>query len=268
MLKYVLSLIIVIFLFLVYMRMFERKSIFYPEKKIESDPSDKGVDYEEVFFETQDGLKLNGWFVPAKDAHCTVLYFHGNAGNISLRTEIARLFHLKNFDFFIIDYRGFGKSQGSPHEKGTYLDALAAYEYLVKVKGVPAEKIAIYGKSLGAAVAIDLASKKKAGALISESGFTSVADLGRDIYKFIPLWLFVTQKYDSIKKVGSIKTPKLIIHSKNDEIVPFRHAERLFAAAGEPKEFYVMEGGHNDAFYIHSNECMQRIEDFLRNTIP
>lgn len=264
MLKNIIFLIIAVFLFLVYMRMFERRSIFYPEKRIEFTPSSSGLDYEDVFFMTKDNLKLNGWFIPAKNPHTVVLYFHGNAGNISHRIEIAKFFNEKNFSFFIIDYRGFGRSQGSPFELGTYLDALAAYEYLVKVKGIPAEKIVLYGKSLGAAVAIDLASKVKAGALICESGFTSSASVARDIYKFIPVWLFVTQKYDSLKKVGKIDTPKLFIHSKNDEIIPFRHTERLFETAKEPKEFYVMRGGHNDAFYIYNAECMQKISDFLK----
>ena len=267
MLKNIISLIIGVFLFLIFLRMFELKSIFYPQKMIEFIPSSQGLNYEDVYFMTKDGLKLNGWFVPANNPHCVVLYFHGNAGNISHRIEAARLFNEKNLDFFIVDYRGFGMSQGHPFEKGTYLDALAAYEYLVKVKGIPAEKIVIYGKSLGTAVAIDLASKIRAGALICESGLTSTADLARDIYKFIPLWLFVTQKYDSLKKVGKIDIPKLFIHSKNDEIIPFRHGKRLFEAAGEPKEFYVMQGGHNDAFYIYSDECMQRIENFLRKWI-
>ena len=267
MLKNIVSLIIFVFLFLVFMRFFEIRSIFYPERRIEFTPYSDGLDYEDVFFMTKDGLKLNGWFMPARNPHSVVLYFHGNAGNISHRIEVAKFFNEKNFDFFIIDYRGFGMSQGHPFEKGTYLDALAAYEYLVKVKGIPAEKIVIYGKSLGAAVAIDLANKIKAGALICESGFTSTADLARDIYKFIPLWLFVTQKYESLKKVDKINIPKLFIHSKNDEIIPFRHGERLFEKAQEPKEFYVMQGGHNDAFYIYSDECMQRIENFLKKWI-
>ena len=267
MLKIIIFLIIIVFLFLVYMRLFERRSIFYPGRRIEFTPASNGLDYEEVFFTTEDGLKLNGWFIPARDPYPVVLYFHGNAGNISHRIEIARFFHEKNLSFFIIDYRGFGKSQGRPSEQGTYLDALAAYEYLVQVRGVPAEKIVLYGKSLGAAVAIDLAARVKAGALISESAFTSSADVAKDIYKFIPIWFFVTQKYDSLKKVGKIDMPKLFIHSKNDEIIPFRHGERLFEAAREPKEFYVMQGGHNDAFYIASDECMQRIENFLREWI-
>ncbi|MCX7927629.1 MAG: alpha/beta hydrolase [Candidatus Omnitrophica bacterium] len=264
MLRKVILLIILVSLFLIYMRIFEYKSIFYPEKTIEFTPLGRGLNYEDIFFKTQDGLILNGWFIPAQNQDIVVLYFHGNAGNISHRIEVAKLFNERNFSFFIFDYRGFGRSQGSPSELGTYLDAIAAYEYLVKTKRIPPEKIVLYGKSLGAAVAIDLASKVKAGALISESGFSSIVNLAKDIYKFIPLWLFVTQKYDSLKKVGTITMPKLFIHSKNDEIVPFKHAQMLFTAAKEPKELYVMQGGHNDAFYIYNQECMLKISDFLK----
>jgi fermentation-respiration switch protein FrsA (DUF1100 family) len=259
--------LIIIFLFILYMRFFEKRTIFYPSKIIEFNPSGVGLEYEDVFFNTQDGIALHGWFIPARDAFATVLHCHGNAGNISHRVELARLFNERKMNFFIFDYRGFGKSKGSPGEKGTYLDAQAAYGYLVKTKDIPPERLVVYGKSLGAAIAIDLATKVKAAALISESGFTSTTNLAMDVYKFIPLWLFVTQKYDSIVKIGRINIPKLIIHSQNDEIIPFSHGKKLFEKASEPKEMYIMQGGHNDAFYIYSDKCMQKIEDFLRRHV-
>jgi hypothetical protein len=266
MLKIIFS-VIVILLFFFYWRFFERRSIFYPAKIIEFDPSSVGLEYEEVLFKARDGIELHGWFIPKANAYATVLYCHGNAGNISHRLEIAKMFYDKNMGFFIFDYRGFGRSKGTPGEQGTYLDAQAAYDYLVKTKGIEPEKIVIYGKSLGAAIAIDLAAKVKAAALISESGFTSTPDLAREVYKFLPLWLLVSQKYDSLKKIDKINMPKLIIHSQNDEIIPFRHGKRLFDQAREPKELYPMQGGHNDAFYIHSDECMQRIDNFLKKYI-
>lgn len=263
----IISAIIVIFLFFVYLRFFEKRTIFYPLKIIEFNPSDVGLEYEDVLFKTQDGIELHGWFIPKADAYVSVLYCHGNAGNISHRLEIAKMFHAQGMNFFIFDYRGFGRSKGSPYEEGTYLDAQAAYNYLVKTKGIVPEKIVLYGKSLGAAIAIDLATKVKAGALISESGFTSTPDLAREVYKFLPLWLFVSQKYDSLKKIDKINMPKLIIHSQNDEIIPFSHGKKLFEKAKEPKELYVMRGGHNDAFYIYTDECMQRIDNFLKKYI-
>lgn len=249
------------------MRFFEKRTIFYPAKIIEFNPSGVGLEYEDVLFKAQDGIELHGWFIPAKDAFFTILYCHGNAGNISHRVELAKMFNEKKMNFFIFDYRGFGKSKGSPDEKGTYLDSQAAYDYLVKTKAISPERLVIFGKSLGAAIAIDLAAKVKAAALISESGFTSTVNLAKDVYKILPLWLFVTQKYDSLSKIDKVSIPKLIIHSRNDEIVPFEHGKKLFEKAKDPKELYVMQGGHNDAFYIYSDECMQRIEDFLKRYV-
>lgn len=267
MLKNASSIIVIIFLLFLYVRFFEKRTIFYPAKIIEFTPSDIGLEYEDVFFKAEDGTELHGWFIPKANSYATVLYCHGNAGNVSHRVEIAKMFNKRSMNFFIFDYRGFGRSKGVPSEVGTYLDAQAAYNYLVKTKVIPPGRIVLYGKSLGAAIAIDLATKVKAGALISESAFTSTADLARDVYKILPLWLFISQKYDSLKKIDKINMPKLIIHSQNDEIVPFRHGKKLFDKAKEPKELYVMKGGHNDAFYIYSEECMQRIDDFLKQYI-
>lgn len=267
MLKTVSSLVAIIFLFFLYIRFFEKRTIFYPSKIIEFSPSSVGLEYEDVFFKTQDGIELHGWFIPKADSYATLLYCHGNAGNVSHRVEIAKMFNEKKMNFFIFDYRGFGKSKGSPYEVGTYLDGLAAYNYLVETRAILPERIVLYGKSLGAAIAIDLATKVKAAALISESGFTSTTDFAQEVYKILPLWLFVSQKYDSLVKIDKINIPKLIIHSQNDEIVPFSHAKKLYDKAKEPKELYVMKGGHNDAFYIYNDECMQRIDNFLRRYI-
>ncbi|MBM3243436.1 MAG: alpha/beta hydrolase [Candidatus Omnitrophica bacterium] len=253
----------IIFLFF-YARILERKALYYPSKEINFFPSDIGLQYEDIFLNTFDGVKIHGWLIPAENAYATVLYFHGNAGNVSHRVEIARMFYDKGINFFIIDYRGFGKSAGTPAEKGTYLDGISAYNHLIEERKIPPEQIVIYGKSLGAAIAVDTAIKAKAGLLICESGFTSTKDMAKDIFKFIPLWLFTGQKYDTISKIDKVRIPKLIIHSQNDEIVPFNHGKRLFEKANEPKEFYVMRGGHNDAFYIYNKEAMEKIVNFLK----
>jgi len=252
-----------IFLFL-YARILERKALYYTSKEINFYPSDIGLQYEDIFLNASDRVKIHGWFVPAENAYATVLYFHGNAGNVSHRVEIARMFYDKGINFFIIDYRGFGKSSGTPAEEGTYLDGIAAYNYLTEERKIPPEQVIIYGKSLGVAIAVDTAIKVKAGLLICESGFTSTKDMAKDMFKFIPLWLFTGQKYDTLSKIDKVSIPKLIIHSQNDEIVPFSHGKRLFEKANEPKEFYVMRGGHNDAFYIYNKEVMERIDNFLK----
>lgn len=264
MLKIISFILIAVAGLLFYVRLFEKRTIFYPSKKIEVTPKDTGLEYDDIFFKAQDGIELHGWFIPAKNPYATVLYCHGNAGNISHRIEMAYMFNQKSFNFFIFDYRGFGKSLGNPDEKGTYLDAQAAYNYLVKTKKIAPQKIVIYGKSLGGVIAIDLATKLKAGALVSESSFISTKALAKDVYPFLPLWLFVSQRYDAYAKIDKADIPKLIIHSQNDEIVPFHHAEKLFTKAKAPKELYVMRGGHNDAFYIYRDECMQRIDNFLK----
>ncbi len=251
-------------IFLLLMPLLEKRLLFYPSKIIDTIPGDLGLEYEDVFFKTSDGIELHGWFIPAGDAYATVLFFHGNAGNIGHRVEIAKSFVDKGMNFFIFDYRGFGKSKGSPDEKGIYLDGLAAYSYLLEAKGILAKKIVLYGKSLGAAVAIETALRSDPGALIAESGFTSLRDMAREIYSPLPLWLFIGNKYNSLAKIDQIEVPLLVIHSKDDEIVPFNHGEQLFERAGEPKEFYQIRGGHNDAFYIYSGKIIDKVDIFLR----
>lgn len=264
MLKIFFSIIIFIAFLLVYSQLLERKALYYPSKKIEFTPSSFGLEYEDAFFKTKDGVGLHGWFIPAKDSFATILYCHGNAGNISHRIEIAQMFNQRKMNFFIFDYRGFGKSKGIPTEKGTYLDAEAAYHFLIDKKDIDPSRVVIYGKSIGAAIAIDLATKVNAAALIVESSFLSTRAMAREIYPFLPFWLFIRSKYNADSKINKVDIPKLIIHSQNDEIVPFAHGQKLFDLAKPAKEFYVMRGGHNDAFYIYSDECMQRIVDFLK----
>ncbi len=265
--KIIFNLIIFVAFLFIYTYFLERKALYYPSRKIEFTPAELHLRYEDVFFRTEDGVELHGWFVPQEGALSTILYCHGNAGNISHRVEIARMFNERKMNFFIFDYRGFGRSKGWPTEKGTYLDAQAAYDYLRARQDIDRDRIVIFGKSLGAAIAIDLASKVKAAALISESSFTSTRDMARTIYPLLPFWLFLRPKYNAYAKIDKIDAPKLIIHSRDDEIVPFSQGERLFAKAESPKEFYVMRGGHNDAFYIHNAECMQMISDFLKRYI-
>lgn len=248
----------------VYVKGFERRNIFFPTKEIDYLPGEFGLNYEDVYFSTSDGLKLNGWFMPAKDPRATLLFCHGNAGNISHRLEVVELFNKLDLNVFIFDYRGYGKSPGRPSEKGTYLDALAAYNYLVSRKDVDKDRILAYGKSLGGAVAIELATKVEVCAAIVESTFTSTIDMGKEIYPFLPLKFIVTMDYDAISKIGRIAAPKLIIHSKDDEVVPLYMGQRLFQAASEPKEFYQMHmGGHNEALFMAKDEFRKRIDEFL-----
>ncbi len=244
-------------------RYFEIKSIYFPIKAIEFIPTELDLSYEDIFFKTKDNILLNGWFVPSQRSRGILFFFHGNAGNISHRIEFVKMFHDLGLSVFIFDYRGYGKSKGSPTENGTYLDAQASYDYILSRKDISEKKIIIYGESLGSAVAVDLARKVKADALITFGCFTSTKDMARRIYPFLPLWVGVSMRYDSLSKIKEIKIPKLIIHSRNDEIVPFDMGQRLFEAAEEPKEFYIMRGGHNDSILINKDGFLKRVDEFL-----
>ncbi|MEW6040647.1 MAG: alpha/beta hydrolase [Elusimicrobiota bacterium] len=270
MLKAFFLIVILISVLWFFLRVLEQNAIFYPYKKIELTPRDLGMNYEDVYIKTDDNVKLNGWFIPVKDkakrkTAITILYLHGNAGNISHRVEIAKVFNEYDYNFFIVDYRGFGKSNGIPSEKGTYRDALAAYNYLITREDINPEKIVLYGQSLGGAIAIDLATKVKIAAIITEASLSSTIAVAKNVYPFLPLGLMMTQKFDALSKVDKITAPKLFIHSMDDEIVSFSQGEELFKKAKEPKEFMLARGGHNSSFFIYTDEYIKRIKIFLKN---
>jgi hypothetical protein len=246
-----------------YLKYFERKGIYYPTQEIILTPQDVGLKYEDIFFTTNDGLKLNGWFVPVENSRGTLIFCHGNAGNISHRIDIIEIFNKLNLNIFIFDYRGYGKSQGSPSELGLYQDAEAAYTYILSREDIDKEAVVIYGKSIGANVAINLASKVDAACLISESGFTSAYDMGRKLFPYFPVKWVITIKFDALEKIKDITIPKLIIHSKDDEIVPFKLGKKLFDKAPQPKEFYQMRGSHNEAIFTYREEYRLRLDHFL-----
>ncbi len=247
-----------------YFKYFEIRSIYFPTKPIEFYPKEIGLSYEDIFFKAEDNVLLNGWFIPKERPRGTLIFCHGNAGNISHRLEFIKMFYDLGLSVFIFDYRGYGKSKGSPTEKGTYLDAKAAYYYVLSRNDIDKEKIIIYGESLGSALAVNLAKNVKAKLLVTFGCFTRTEDMAKRIYPFLPLWLVVSMKYDSLSKIKDIKIPKLIIHSRNDEIVPFDLGKKLFEEAAMPKEFYVMRGGHNDAVLINKEEFLKRIDEFFK----
>lgn len=252
----------IVFLF-GYARYLERRSVFLPAKELAFTPEDINLAFEDCFVTTEDHFKLHGWFIPNPNAKSTLMFFHGNAGNIGDRLGKVRLFHELGLNVFIFDYRGYGNSEGSPSEQGLYKDSLAAYNYLVYEKQTSPGKIILYGASLGAAFAIDLAAKKEAGALIIDSAFTSAVDMAKIIYPFIPSFC-VSIKLDSISKVKNIRVPKLFIHSSEDEIVPFALGRKLFEAASEPKTFCPIKGSHNDGFEQDREVFLEAIKNFLK----
>jgi fermentation-respiration switch protein FrsA (DUF1100 family) len=231
-------------------------------KGIEFYPSSFNIPFEDVYIKTRDGLTINGWFIPHSNARYTLLFCHGNAGNISHRMEKLQLLSNIGINIFIIDYRSYGKSEGRPSEKGFYLDADAAYRYLVNKRRITPQQIILYGESLGGAVAIDLAAKAKVKAIIIEGGFSDEGDMARTIYPFMPTFV-LSNKFDSLGKIKKVKAAKLFIHSLDDEIVPFELGYRLYRAAGEPKEFVKIRGGHNNAFLNSEEKYISSISSFL-----
>jgi len=249
--------------FFLSVRYIESKSVFMPSRDLLADPSAVGLGYEDVFFVSEDRVRLHGWFIKSPGSQTTFLYLHGNAGNVSYRLEKLSMFYPLGINIFIIDYRGYGKSAGRPTEEGVYKDAVAAFDYLVTRPDVDKEKIVIYGDSLGGAVAIDLATRRRPAALIIDSSFSSAADVSRTIYPFIPTF-FLKTKLDSVSKVKNIRAPKLFIHSRDDEIIPFGLGEKLFEAAAGPKEFIPISGGHNNNHIDSREHFFGGIETFLK----
>lgn len=237
--------------------------LYYPTKQIEQTPAAIGLLFDEVTFKTADGIAISAWYIPAPDARAVLLFCHGNGGNISHRLDSIRIFHDLGLSVLIFDYRGYGKSNGEPTEKGTYLDAEAAWNFLVTGKGVDPTRMVIFGRSLGSAVAAELATKKKAGALIIESGFTSIPDLGRKYYPYLPVSLMTRFHYATIDKVSGLGLPKLFIHSPGDEVIPYDQGQKLFARAAEPKEFLKLRGDNNEGFLQSGELYINGLNQFI-----
>ncbi len=244
---------------------FQSRLVYFPQigRELSVTPRAHGLDFESVNISTEDGETLHAWWVPAKDARGTVLFFHGNAGNISHRIDYLRMFRQLGYATLIFDYRGYGNSTGSPSESGTYLDAAAAWRWLTQTRGIRPGDIVFAGESLGGAVASGLAVQQAPRALVLLSTFTSAPDLGAEVYPFIPVRLISRFSYDNLANLRQIKSPVLIAHSRDDDIVPFAHGRRLFEAASEPRQFLEMRGGHNDGFIFTREEWVRVLADFL-----
>ncbi len=185
-----------------------------------------------------------------RPARVTLLLLHGNAGNISHRFEKLAVLRALGADVLIVDYRGYGRSSGQPSETGTYRDADAAYDYLVQVRRIDPRRLVVYGESLGAAVAVDLASRHPVGGLVMESAFSSAVEVGQEMFPFLPARLLVRNRYESVNKIGRVGVPVLILHSRDDELFKWHHPQQLYEAAHEPKRLVELRGGHNDAFLV------------------
>ena len=253
-----------------YLFLMQSRLIYYPHlpsRQLTSSPADLGLEYESVSILTQDQITLHGWFVPALEEKGVLLFFHGNAGNISHRLDSLKIFHDLGLSTLIIDYRGYGRSQGSISEQGTYFDAEAAWNYLTEIKNIPAQQIAVLGRSLGAAIAAYSASKQTPGVLILESAFTSVPDMAAKLYPVFPVRFLSRFQYNTRKYLLSVKCPVLIIHSPSDEIISFENGLQLYQSAREPKRILEIQGGHNDGFLLSGETYIDGIEEFITSSL-
>jgi fermentation-respiration switch protein FrsA (DUF1100 family) len=227
-------------------------------------PPNAPAGWEDVYLEAADGVRIHGYFVPSGGATCTLLYFHGNGGNLDYRRRWIRALASIPADVFAIDYRGYGRSEGTPSEAGVYLDGEAAYTYLRAVRGVSASRLVVLGKSLGGGIACDLTSHAECAAVILQSTFTSIPDMAGEIIPVFPAGWFVSSSLDNRSKIDRISAPKLFIHSRADEMVPFAMSQVLFDAAREPKEFVAFEDSlHNNLVEDHEAALIAAYREFI-----
>ena len=257
-----------IVVFLVYAG--QSRLIYFPEieQEISNKPSAIGLDYTSVNMATADGERLHGWWVSVPDAKGTVLFFHGNAGNISQRINYLSMFKRLGYNTLLFDYRGYGQSSGVPSESGTYLDAQAGWRYLTEIQNISPERIILFGESLGGAVAAWLAAREKPGLLVLASTFTSVPNLAAQIYPFLPVRWITRFHYNTLESLQSVTCPVFIAHSPEDEIIPFEHGQQLFRAASAPKQFLTLEGGHNIGFIFMQPAWIKSLGAFMDANLP
>lgn len=258
------SLFAVWLLFSLLLYIFQSKLIYFPDDTLWITPSGFDLPWEAITLTAADGVKLHSWWIPHKNPRATLLFLHGNGGNISHRIQKLQLYHELNLSVLILDYRGYGQSEGHPTEQGTYLDAEAGWMHLTQTYHIPPQDIVIYGESLGGAMAAWLASQVTAGAVILESSFTSVANMGRHFYPFFPIDLITRIQYPTVEYLRAVTSPVLVIHSPTDEIVPFAMGQELFEAASFPKDFLEIRGDHNGGF-LHSGALYtEGLHQFIR----
>ncbi|MCY7332217.1 MAG: alpha/beta hydrolase [Pseudanabaena sp. CAN_BIN31] len=251
--------------------------VYMPSKDVIETPETVGIKFTNVQIKTKDNVNLTAWFVPAKDndriGKGVILFCHGNGGNISNRVSYLPIFKELGLATFLFDYRGYGKSEGSPTESGTYSDVEAAWQYLTQEKQIPPQKIIIYGESLGGAIASYIAQttslqdlQNTAGGLILASTFTSISDRASELYPFLPIRWLSRFSYNSIDRLPTIKIPVLIIHSTDDEIIPFNHGDRNFQAANQPKKLVKLRGDHNGGFLDSLETYRAGLNKFIQKT--
>jgi hypothetical protein len=254
-----------------YLYAFQERYVYFPElpsRQVTATPADIGLAFETVRLGTADGETLAGWYIPAPAARGTLLYLHGNGGNIGHRIDQIAVFHRLGLNILIIDYRGYGDSSGKPSEEGTYQDALAAWHYLTQNKRHMPQRIVLFGESLGGSIAAWLAARHTPAGLVIYASFTSVPELAQALYPIFPASWLARFRYDTRAALHSVACPVLILHSPEDEIIPFSHGQALLVAAHAPKQLVELRGGHNDALRVSREVYAQAVGAFLQTYLP
>ncbi len=251
---------------------YQTKLVFYPTREFAITPSQLQLPYEDVYINVTAKERIHGWYfradIPDSDKKGPVaLFCHGNAGNISHRLETAELILNLGASILLFDYRGYGKSDGSPSEENVYADAEACYQWLLDHKGVDPDQIILFGRSMGGAVTIELARRVKCGGLVIESSFTSATEMGKRMFPLFPIKYLLRYKFDSIRKIGALTCPVLVMHSPDDEIIPFEMGRQLFTAAKEPKRFVTLRGGHNEREYLTDSIYTNALRDLIHGRL-
>ena len=256
---------------LVLLFVFQDRLVYLPNvagRDLVASPINYGLDYDDVRLEVGDGERIHGWWVPAEADRGTVLFSHGNAGNISHRMDSIRIFNSLGMNVLIYDYRGYGESTGRPSEQATYEDIEAVWNYLVGERSIDPGRIVLFGRSLGAAVSAWLAAREEPGGLILESTFTSVPELGQQIYWWLPVRLLSRIDYNTRERLEEISAPVLVVHSPDDEIIPFEHGKRLLDAAGDRGELLELSGDHNTGFLTDEEAYREGLGAFFSRHLP
>ena len=248
--EYARAVLIGVLLVILFLRLFEDRLIYFPDQDAASDPHAQGLEVEDVFLRAADGVELHGWYAAAPGARSTALFLHGNAGNLSHR--IDHIFFLRSLpvDVFALDYRGYGRSQGRPSEAGVYRDAEAAYDYLRRTRGVPAERLVVVGQSLGTAVAVELAARRPVAGLILEAAFPSARRVAQRVMWLPGVQWLVRTRFDSAATLRRLRLPVLVAHCTADPVIPYELGEELFQAANEPKSFVRFEANCHEPLYL------------------
>lgn len=251
----------ILFNLLLYMQL--PAMVFFPTRELVSTPGDVGLTFKDVYLQSRNGNRIHGWYVPGKKSGKAVLFLHGNGGNISYRNDSLLIFNRLGLSVLIIDYQGYGSSEGEPSETALYEDARSAFDYLQQQRGFNNKNIVVFGRSLGGAVAAHLAAETQPGAVILESTFSSTRDMAQYYYPVLGRLVYLRHGFQTANQVRKINSPLLLMHSRDDEVIPFELGEKVYRAANKPKIFAEMIGDHNNGFLRSQPVYEQVLAKFL-----